>query len=127
MPQRARRSSGRWFMRNAIASMLSLLGIGVLAYGAQATAVWLDVPFVKQEKNACGAASIAMVMQYWQRQQGLSANASSDAEAIQKVLYAAGAHGVYASDMERYFREHGYQTFAFAGRSEDLHTHLGKG
>jgi len=26
--------------------------------------VWLDVPFVKQEKDGCGAASIAMVMQY---------------------------------------------------------------
>ena len=34
--------------------------------------VWLDVPFVKQEKNGCGAASIAMVMQFWQRQQGLT-------------------------------------------------------
>ena len=37
--------------------------------------VWLDVPFVKQEKDGCGAASIAMVMQYWQAQQGQPANA----------------------------------------------------
>jgi len=106
---------------------LLVLAVCTLVFAGEQTAVWLDVPFVKQEKNGCGAASIAMVMQYWQRQQGQGANASSDAEEIQKILYAAGARGIYASDLERYFREHSYQTFAFAGRVEDLRTHLGKG
>jgi hypothetical protein len=31
---------------------------------AEPAGVWLDVPFVSQEKNGCGAASIAMVVRY---------------------------------------------------------------
>ena len=89
--------------------------------------VWLDVPFVKQEKDGCGAASIAMVMQYWQAQQGQSPNRASDATQIQRALYSAKAHGIYASDMERYFREHGLRTFTIRGEWEDLQQHLAKG
>ncbi len=87
--------------------------------------VRLDAPFVKQQENACGAASIAMVMQYWQRQQGRPANA--DAEEIKRTLYSAPAHGIYATDMERYFREHDYREFAFRGEWQDLREHLEKG
>ena len=32
---------------------------------SQTSGIWLDVPFVPQEKNGCGAAVIAMVMDYW--------------------------------------------------------------
>jgi len=46
---------------------LLVLAVCTLVFAGEQTAVWLDVPFVKQEKNGCGAASIAMVMQYWQR------------------------------------------------------------
>jgi ABC-type bacteriocin/lantibiotic exporter with double-glycine peptidase domain len=106
---------------------LLVLAACTLAFAGEPAAVWLDVPFVKQEKNGCGAASIAMVMQYWQRQQGQGANPASDAAEIQKILYSTGAHGIYASDLEQYFRAHGYEAFAFAGRMEDLAPHLGKG
>ena len=95
---------------------------GVLA---AASGVWLDVPFVKQEKNACGAASIAMVMQYWQVQQGQQPTA--DAEGIQKRLYSKEAHGIYASDLEEYLQQHGFRTFAFHGEWNDLKQHLEKG
>ncbi len=88
--------------------------------------VWLDVPFLKQEKNGCGAASIAMVMQFWQRQLGLP-SASSDAAQIQRALYSSSAHGIYASDLEGYLEKSGFRTFAFAGTREDLHQHLKKG
>lgn len=27
--------------------------------------IWLDVPFITQERKGCGAAVIAMVMSYW--------------------------------------------------------------
>ncbi len=89
--------------------------------------VWLDVPFVKQEKDGCGAASIAMVMQYWQAQQGLPVNATSDAPQIQRTLYSAKAHGIYASNMERYFQENGLRTFTIRGEWKDLEQHLRKG
>jgi ABC-type bacteriocin/lantibiotic exporter with double-glycine peptidase domain len=96
-------------------------------WAAEPSGLWLDVPFVKQEKNGCGAASIAMVMQFWQRQQGLPLNPDSDAAQIQLSLYSPDAHGIYASDLERYFKQRGYQTFAFQGREDDLRQHLARG
>jgi hypothetical protein len=87
--------------------------------------VWLDVPFVKQEKDGCGSASIAMVMQYWERQLGMAP--AADAKKIQRELYSRQAGGIYASDVESYFTEHGYRTFAFQGTWEDLRQQLTKG
>ena len=106
---------------------LLLLGVCGILPAADLPGVWLDVPFVKQEKDGCGAASIAMVMQYWQAQQGQSPNRASDATQIQRALYSAKAHGIYASDMERYFREQGFRTFTIRGEWEDLQQHLAKG
>jgi ABC-type bacteriocin/lantibiotic exporter with double-glycine peptidase domain len=92
---------------------------------ADRLAVWLDVPFERQEKNGCGAASIAMVMKYWQRQQGPPTAAS--AEEIQRVLYSRQVRGIRASDLERYLRQHRFRTFAIRGEWNDLQQHLGKG
>jgi len=104
-----------------------LLGVCGVLLAAGLPGVWLDVPFVKQEKDGCGAASIAMVMQYWQAQQGQPPNRASNAFHIQRALYSAKAHGIYASDMERYFREQGFRTFTIRGEWEDLQQHLAKG
>jgi len=104
--------------------VVSFFFCGVL-FAAEQPGLWLDVPFVKQEKNGCGAASIAMVMQYWHRQQGSAP--SDDAEQIQRALYSRKAHGAYASAMERYFEQHGFRTFAFRGEWNDLREHLEKG
>jgi ABC-type bacteriocin/lantibiotic exporter with double-glycine peptidase domain len=97
---------------------------GVLT--ATSPGLWIDVPFVKQEKNACGAASIAMVMQYWLKQQGRSPD-TVDAAQIHRSLYVSSAEGVYASAMERYFQEHQFRTFSFHGEWDDLREHLQKG
>src|SRR5579872_5874861 len=93
---------------------------------AAASGVWLDVPFVRQEKNGCGAASIAMVMQYWLQQEGRAPD-DVDLDRIQHALYARQANGVYASDMEHYLEQQGFRTFAFHGDWESLKQHLGKG
>src|ERR1041384_4782431 len=113
---------GRMFRKALLVSALC----GVL-YAADVPGVWLDVPFVKQEKDGCGAASIAMVMQYWQHQRSEPASPDADAIQIQHLLYSAKAHGIYASDMERYFREKGFRTFTIRGEWEDLKQHLDKG
>jgi len=94
---------------------------------ASAAGVWLDVPFIKQEKDGCGAATIAMVMQYWLKQQGRAADSAADAAAIQRELFSAKDHGIRAADMERYFQQHNFQTFAFAGKWDDFQQHLEKG
>ncbi|MDE3166351.1 MAG: C39 family peptidase [Acidobacteriota bacterium] len=101
----------------------------LLASGAPAAdagaGVRLDVPFVRQEKNGCGAASLAMVMRYWQRQAGRAETA--DAGEIQRALYSPRARGIYASGMERYLRRHGFETFTIRGTWGDLRHHLEKG
>jgi predicted double-glycine peptidase len=107
-------------------AILSLWVCGVL-FAADASSIWLDVPFVKQEKNGCGAASIAMVMQFWEGQQGRMRSADADAVKIQRALFSDAAHGIYASDAERYFQQNGYRTFVFRGEWADLRQHLEKG
>jgi len=102
---------------------LCLCGLGL---AAEKSGVWLDVPFVKQEKDGCGAASIAMVMQYWAKQRS-KPEVDADAAEIQRLLYSKEGHGIYASDLEHYFQEHGFQTFAFQGGWDDLKEHLEKG
>ena len=104
-----------------------LLCLYSVAAAAAPSGVWLDVPFVKQEKNGCGAASIAMVMQYWQRQQGGQAVPGSDAGRIQRALYSREARGILASSLASYLEGHGFRAFAFAGNWDDLKQHLEKG
>ncbi len=90
-------------------------------------AVWIDVPYVHQPREGCGAASLAMVMNYWAQQQGHPAGADSDVATIQQQLYSSSEHGILASQMQAYLRKHGYEVFALAGRWSDLETQLGKG
>lgn len=94
---------------------------------AETTSVWLDVPFVQQEKEGCGAASIAMVIEYWRRKQGKEVDPAAEAALIQRELYAGEAHGIYASAMQQYFERKGFRAFAFAGEWGDLAQHLAKG
>ena len=98
-----------------------------LAGAASPSGVWLDVPFVKQSRNGCGAASISMVMQYWNTHNDQELSARADRRAIQQALFSRQAGGVLASAMERYFQQAGFRTFAFQGDWIDLRNHLLKG
>jgi ABC-type bacteriocin/lantibiotic exporter with double-glycine peptidase domain len=91
------------------------------------TNLWLDVPFVPQQKDGCGAACIAMVMQYWERHQGQPMQPAADSARIYQSVYTPDAHGVYASAMVRYFQQNGYRAFAFAGQNADLERELAQG
>jgi tetratricopeptide (TPR) repeat protein len=84
-------------------------------------ALWIDVPFIQQDKNGCGSASIWMVMMYWQP------DAVLNLDEIQRQLYSQEAGGIYAKDMTRYFESHGFRTFAFRGEWADLEEHVSKG
>ena len=46
---------------------------------------------------------------------------------IQKALYPKSADGILASEMEHYFKEHGFRVFTFRGQVDDLEQHLSKG
>ena len=90
-------------------------------------AIWLDVPFIAQSREGCGAASIAMVMQYWSGKSDQPAGDSADATYILQQLHSPEAHGIYASSMEQYLQNHGYRTFSVSGTWDDLNEHLEKG
>jgi predicted double-glycine peptidase len=91
----------------------------VAALTITAQAAWLDVPFVKQAKNGCGPASVAMVMAYWRP-------GDANPSAIVRELYSR-ENGTLASDIERYFRRQGFEAFAFAGQWTDLEEHIARG
>lgn len=114
-------------MRRAIQCAVALLLAAACALAANAPGVWLDVPFVAQPKDGCGAASIAMVMRYWERSGHAAPAGADDVSAIQRKLYSPKAKGIFASDMERYFQQAGYRTFAIRGEWQDLRHNLQKG
>jgi len=100
---------------------------GAFVYATDPPAIWIDVPYVSQTKEGCGAAAISMVMKYWAKQAGKPETAEMVAERIQKLLYSPKQKGIPASAMEKYFQDKGYRTFAFRGEWSDLRNHLGKG
>ncbi|HTX42895.1 MAG TPA: C39 family peptidase [Acidobacteriaceae bacterium] len=103
-----------------------LLAAGSLA-AQTAAGVWIDVPFVPQPRDGCGAASISMVMEYWAQQQHRDATPASDVAVIQHQLYSPRLHGITPAAMEDYLRQHGYLAFALNGRWTDLQQQLNKG
>jgi ABC-type bacteriocin/lantibiotic exporter with double-glycine peptidase domain len=94
---------------------------------SQQTDRWIDVPFVQQPQEGCGAASIAMVMRYWQERQGKVHGDGADVSHIQQALFSDQAHGIYASDVQRYLDRHGFQTFVFRGDEALVQHHIEQG
>ncbi|MHB8302160.1 MAG: C39 family peptidase [Acidobacteriaceae bacterium] len=115
-------------MRKRLAAGILLLAAGCAPACPSATpAIWIDVPFAAQTTDGCGSASIAMVMQYWDRKEKQPAGLDAQPAKIQAALFSRAAHGIYATGMEGYFRAAGYQVFAFDGQWSDLEHHLSLG
>jgi predicted double-glycine peptidase len=110
---------------------LVLTGLLVVALSAGAAAsdsgLWLDVPYIHQEKDGCGSASLAMVLRYWQGKNVSVSEDRADPLKIQRELYVSKPKGIYASDMERYLRESGFDVYAFRGEWSDLRSQVAKG
>jgi predicted double-glycine peptidase len=112
---------------------LGLLLVGLTAaFSLQAqevgkAGIWLDVPFIKQTREGCGSASIAMLLQYWSAHGAAVSAGRDDADTIQKQLYSRKGHGIFASDLERYLKQSGFRVFALHGTWEDLREHLVQG
>ena len=101
--------------------------LGSVTVVAEPSGVWLDVPFVKQKRNGCGAASISMVMQYWIRNGAHMPQDSADASLIEQALYSREAKGIFGSGMQGYFERAGFRTFVLQAKWSDLERHLLKG
>src|ERR1043166_4772907 len=107
-------------LRHLARGLAALCFCGMLF--ADMPGLWLDVPFVKQVKEGCGAASIAMIMQYWAQQQNRNPQ-TVDAAEIQNTLYSKEGQGIYPSDVEIYLKDHGFRTSPLKGKPADLKDH----
>jgi predicted double-glycine peptidase len=106
-------------------AMILLTACAAAVQGA--AGLWLEVPYIRQEKDGCGSASLAMVLRYWQTKNVSVAEERTDPAKIQRELYSAKPRGIYAADMERYLRESGFRVFSFRGEWSDLRSHIAKG
>ncbi|MGH9793015.1 MAG: C39 family peptidase [Candidatus Acidiferrales bacterium] len=93
----------------------------------RAGGLWLDVPFIKQKKEGCGAAALAMVLRYWSEKDGRPPPASAEPDAIYRALHSSKARGIVAAELARYAEQAGYRAIAFGGQWQDLRQHLAKG
>jgi predicted double-glycine peptidase len=102
-----------------------LAAVSVAATLSAAEGVWLDVPFIRQQAEGCGAASLAMVMDYWHGHG--TTTAPADAQQIYLELYVREHKGILADAMQAYLRTHGFTAFAFSGEWSDLRHHVDQG
>ena len=94
---------------------------------AAGRAVWIDVPFVAQTRNACGAANAAMLLRYWSAQGARLSGADASLESLHERLYSAEEKGALGSELAKVLEEAGLRTFTFEGRYGDLTEHLPQG
>ena len=109
-------------------TLTSLPGVTLRADPGADAGFWLDVPFVRQDKNRCGAASVSMVLQYWQK--ASPAGGSIEVPSFPHIAEALGSSeskGVFGSQMKAYLASLGYQVFVFKGQWEDIKSHISKG
>lgn len=86
---------------------------------AALAAATLNVPFVAQEKDTCGAAALAMVLAYWGQPVAHDEIAGA---LLQKEL-----HGIPGSELERFAQAHGLSATAYKGDLGNLRDFVGKG
>ncbi|MBK9169548.1 MAG: C39 family peptidase [Bryobacterales bacterium] len=100
--------------------MTRRLLLASLAAFATAGAAQLDVPYVRQVKDGCGAAVAAMVLGYWDR-------AAANPEELHRELFSPERGGTLASALRDAFVRRGYHALAFTGSQADLEEHVGRG
>jgi tetratricopeptide (TPR) repeat protein len=91
----------------------------LLPLAAILAASTLDVPFVPQQKDTCGAAALAMVLRYWQD------DASHDD--VARSLLTPELHGIAGSRLAEFARGRGMEAVAYRGDMANLRDFVGKG
>jgi ABC-type bacteriocin/lantibiotic exporter with double-glycine peptidase domain len=91
----------------------------VLAFGAGPSYVINDVPFVVQDSQYCGPASLSSVLSYY--------GDPLDQKTIGKAVHSPKLQGALITDLENYGRGRGFQTKIGRGRSVDIKAFLSEG
>jgi ABC-type bacteriocin/lantibiotic exporter with double-glycine peptidase domain len=79
----------------------------------------LDVPYVHQQKDTCGAAALAMVLQYW--------GVAISHDEIAGELLQPELHGIAGSKLAAFASARGMTAIAHEGDVGHLRDHVGKG
>lgn len=79
----------------------------------------LNVPFVPQAKDTCGAASLTMVLRYW--------GAEVTHDEIAGELLEAELHGIPGSRLAQFARTRGFDAFTYKGDLAQLRDFVAKG
>ena len=79
----------------------------------------LNVPFVPQAKDTCGAASLTMVLRYW--------GGEVTHDEIARELLEAELHGIPGSRLAEFARTRGFEAFAYKGDHAQLRDFVAKG
>lgn len=108
------------------ARVLKLAIVVALAASAESSR-WLEVPYVRQEKEGCGSAAISMVMQYWIRAGAAVKSEAADPARIQTLLHDSVAKGIYASAMGAYLKQNDFSVYVISGDRSDLERHVSQG
>ena len=82
-------------------------------------AATLNVPFVPQEKDTCGAAALAMVLAYWGQ--------PVPHDEIAGALLKKELRGIPGSELARFARERGLTATAYKGDLAHLRTFVERG
>jgi len=103
---------------------------GALLLVVSTTPVWADplpVPFLRQEKNGCGAASVGMVWRYWNERLPGQTVTPPLPKGVYQALYRPASSGIALADMRRYLEDAGFRAYTWRGEWPDLEQHLAKG
>jgi ABC-type bacteriocin/lantibiotic exporter with double-glycine peptidase domain len=88
-------------------------------WGGLLASAALSVPFVAQRGNTCAAASLSMVLRYWDVQ-------VTEGE-VAAALLEPRLHGIPGSALEAFAKARGLKAVAYAGDMPQLRDYVGKG
>jgi predicted double-glycine peptidase len=77
-------------------------------------------------KSGCGAAAVAMVVQYWARHHPELNDAASETDRINELL-PASRRGIRGAALKEYLSKRGFAVYVFDGELPDLRDHFEKG
>ncbi len=97
------------------------LQFNLVSFGSscQNNSFFIDVPFIRQEKNFCGAASLAMVFKYW----GKNISQYSIADEI----YDKSKKGINSETLKSFSEDKGFLAFIYRGELENIKENIKKG
>lgn len=104
-------------MQKVIILLTSALILSCASSGLLQNSVIIELPFYRQSDYECGPASLASVLNYWNRKMGLQ---EITIEEIMNSIYSSGARGVLGIDLELYARKKGFSTLQKKGTVDEL-------